>query len=246
MTTMDTLERSRSAGLPPDLSTVYVTASMKGRDEHGSAAEPATLVLLDRWHGGDQGALARLVEQEIDWIRKCVRKRANTAILARIDAEDVVHDAVLEILRYSPRFEIRDREHLRALLARMVLNTLCRWYDYFTAVRRDMHRETGIPSDSVLSLSPTADSVARPSQIVAQDEDEDWVRLALEFLEPEHRHLLLLREWDQRTFPEIGSEYGITADAARMRHKRAVGALETLVVHLRSGDVPDLIKDPQR
>ena len=66
------------------------------------------------------------------------------------------------------------------------------------------------------------------------------MRLGLELLDWEQRELLVLRQWDKQSFAEIGERYGITADAARMRHYQAMDALTGKINLLRSGDFKGL------
>ncbi|MBL8755170.1 MAG: hypothetical protein JNK15_17835, partial [Planctomycetes bacterium] len=68
-----------------------------------------------------------------------------------------------------------------------------------------------------------------------------WVRLALELLEPEDREIVRLRDYDQLSFGAIAAQLGLTEDAARMRHKRAMPKLARTLESLRTGRVGDLL-----
>jgi DNA-directed RNA polymerase specialized sigma24 family protein len=63
--------------------------------------------------------------------------------------------------------------------------------------------------------------------------------LGIELLEAEDRKILLAREYDNRSFVEIGDELGMTSNAVRMRWVRAVGRLAEVMKDLRGGTVPE-------
>jgi RNA polymerase sigma-70 factor (ECF subfamily) len=190
-------------------------------------SEPAaaTLLLLQRWHAGDDQALADLVRQELPWVRTLVERRVGELLRQRADVDDFVQQAMLEVLRYGPRFVVESVPKFRSLMARIVENVIRDRNEYFRARRRDLARERPLPADTVLHLDPPQDSVTRPSQAAARAEGKALVRVALELLDPADREVLLLRQWEELSFAAIGARLGIGEDAARMRFARAVGKL---------------------
>ena len=66
-------------------------------------------------------------------------------------------------------------------------------------------------------------------------EQEAWVRLGMEFLKPNDREILILREWDGLSYEEIAQRLEITVNAATVRHLRAVRNLAKQVDKLRQG-----------
>lgn len=197
--------------------------------------------LLRRWHAGDARALDELLALHLPWIRDRVHKRLGAALREKAETGDIVQDSLLQFLRYGPRFVIGTDEQFRKLLARIVENVLRDKLDFFSARRRQMAREQPLGSDTVLSLDPPrAEVIDTPSQAAAREEDEAWMRLALELLDPDERRLLVLREWDDLSFREIGERLGISDSAAKMRHHRAIASLAHLMSSLRKGQLPDL------
>lgn len=198
-----------------------------------------TPLLLERWHRGDETALAALVELHLPWLREHVQRRLGPFLRRHGDAEDYLQDAVLDFLRDAPRFQVRDGAQLRGLLARVVENTLRDKNDWFRAKRRDLARSATVPSDSVLALDPALQRSTTPSRDATRNEIRDWVRLGLELLEAEDRKVILAREYEDRSFVEIGTELGMTANAVRMRWVRAVARLAEVMQQLKSGSLPD-------
>jgi RNA polymerase sigma factor (sigma-70 family) len=201
------------------------------------APEPATLSLLRRWHAGDDEALASLLERHRDAVRALVHQRLGGFLRQREETDDFVQEAMLQVLRDGPRFQIADDRHFRLLLARIVENVIRDRHGYHTAGRRAPARERAISRESVLVLDPPRAGAATPSQITDQREQEAWVQLALELLEADDRRLIVAREWGDVPFAELGAELGTSEDAARMRHQRALVKLGRKVGELRRGGI---------
>jgi len=201
-----------------------------------SASDP-TLDLLRRWHQGDSEALGILVQRNLAFIRSRVRKRLGPELRARAESGDFVQDALVQFLRFGPRFLLGGEGQLRAFLARVVENVLCDRHDWFTARRRDLHRERPLPEGSVLGLDPAARSVTRPDSAAEKSEEEAWIRLALELLDPEDRRAIVLRVYEDLSFAEMGARLGLQESGARMRFNRAMPRLARKLEALRNGSL---------
>jgi RNA polymerase sigma factor (sigma-70 family) len=207
-----------------------------------SAHDPladATPILLRRWHDGDERALAELVAAHLPWLRARVERRLGPFLRARGDADDYLQDVVLDFLRDGPRFVVRDAAQLRALLARIAENTLRDRNDWFRAKRRKMGSNVTLSRDSVLPLDPAMQCNTTPSQHASKDEERQWVRLALELMDGEDRAILVAREYEDRSFVDLGAELGMTPNAVRMRWTRAIARLADVMKELQAGRVPN-------
>lgn len=193
--------------------------------------------LLERWHQGDEAALPELLRLHLDWLHAHVERRLGAFLRARADADDYLQDAVLEFLRFAPRFQVRDGAQFRALLAKIAENTLRDRNDWFRAKRRHLGTQVAISRDSVLPLDPALQRSTTPSRDATRNEVRDWVRLALELLEAEDRKILLEREYEDRSFVDIGQDLGMTANAVRMRWVRAVARLAEVMRELQQGRI---------
>ncbi len=207
------------------------------------AEDRETAELLRRWHDGDGEALEQLIQRDLPWIREHVKKRLGPLLRGKAETQDYVQDALVEFLRYGPRFLTEDRDRMRGLLARIIENVLRDRNDWFRAKRRAVSKERRMGSTMVLDLDRRAPTVARPSQEAIREEQEAWTRLALELLEPEDRDIITMRHWEGLSFAEIGERLGVGTDAARMRLNRALPKLAKRLVELRgsaaSGARPD-------
>jgi RNA polymerase sigma factor (sigma-70 family) len=204
--------------------------------------QDATPGLLHRWHMGDASALTALVQAQLPWLRAQVERRLGDFLRGRADADDYLQEVVLDFLRDGPRFQVQSTAQLRTLLARIVENTLRDRNDWFRARRRNFAGEVSLPTETVLQLDPALQRSTTPSRNAARSEVRDWVRLGIELLEPEDRKILLAREYEDRSFVEIGAELGMTPNSVRMRWVRAVGRLAELLQDLRAGRTGDLVE----
>lgn len=201
------------------------------------SSEDRTSALLDAWHRGSESALAELLQLHLGWLREHVQRRLGAFLRARADAEDYLQDAITDFLRYGPRFQVRDGAQFRALLAKIAENTLRDRNDWFRAKRRRLSTLVPLGSDSVLSLDPALQRSTTPSRVADRTETRDWVRLALELLEAEDRKILLEREYEDRSFVDIGNDLGMTANAVRMRWVRALARLAEVMRELQAGRI---------
>ncbi len=201
-----------------------------------------TRLWLQAWHEGDRSGLDRLLERDLDWIRARITARMGPLLKGLADVDDFVQDAVVEVLGYGPRFLVSDQGQFRALVARIAENVLRDRLRKAQAGRRDVGRQKELPSDSMLVLDPPVDgAVTRPSMAAAKAHDRAWVNLAIELLPSEDRNLVRMRDWDGRSFGEIGQELGMGEDAVRMRYRRLLPTLARNIRALREGRLPDLL-----
>lgn len=195
-----------------------------------------TVALLRRWHGGDHGALHALVERYLPRVRQYVHRRLGDGLRRKADSGDVVQDAMLEFLRYSPRFQVENGRQFEALVLRIVENVLRDQHDWYSRKRREMDRECSLPASSVLYLGSTPGS-PRPSEAAQANEKQALVRLSLELLAAGDRQLIILREYDGLTYPEIASRLAINEAAVRMRLSRALRRLGQKMRELLGDDI---------
>jgi DNA-directed RNA polymerase specialized sigma24 family protein len=195
--------------------------------------------LLQRWHGGDREALAALVERDRRWVEDRVRRRRGAALQQLAETNDDFQDLMLRALQYSPRFLCRDRDQFRALLARMLENQLTDRARSLAAKGREIHFDS--IADSRLSLDPALAESAQAPRAAAQNEELAWMRLGLEFLEPEERDVIWRRQFLEQGFADIAAADGTQADAVRMRFNRALLRLAGVVQRLQAGKVQELL-----
>ena len=102
-----------------------------------SSGSADTLQLLRRWHGGDRSALDELIRDNLPWIHAYVRKKLAGRLRDKVESVDLVQDAMVQVMELGPRFEIADREHFRALVARIIASDIVDGQRWLRRQRRD-------------------------------------------------------------------------------------------------------------
>ncbi|MFT4841806.1 MAG: RNA polymerase sigma factor (sigma-70 family) [Planctomycetota bacterium] len=200
---------------------------------------PETVVLLRRWHQGDELALQELMSRDLPWVKELVTHRMGAELRGRADVDDVVQCALLAVFQHGPRFDIEDSEHYRAVLIRIVENTIRKMIRDGRRQKRWSGREEPLPSGSVVVLTA---GVTQPVSAADRNERRAWLQLAMELLEPAEREIVLGRQWLGLTFKELGDQSGISEEAARKRFDRSVARLAQLVQRLRSGKIGNMLR----
>jgi RNA polymerase sigma-70 factor, ECF subfamily len=227
----------RNRGLTDDGQRRTIRTMAEPDEPESSAGDAEVVTLLQRWHRGDQAALHELVRQEMPWLRARTSRRLGPALRPHGDTDDFLHEVLLDVLRYTPRFLVGGREAFRRLVGTILENTLRSQGDFYGRLRRDRAKQLPLPDDSVLLVDASARTATTPSRHAARNEEEAWLRLAIEMLEPADRDVIALREWGGRSFLEVGEQLGISENTARMRFNRALARLADQVEKLRRGEV---------
>lgn len=206
-----------------------------------SPQDDDTLDKLRSWHAGDRTALDALVSDNLTWIADHIHRNLRPALRLTGQTEDFVQQAMLAVLEYGPKFEVSDRARFRALVARIVENDLRDQHRFLHRECRDVRRNVGAATDTVLNLDPAARSVTTPSAAAEREERRAWLRLALDLLDPEDREAIRMRDWEELTFREAGERLGIGEDGARKRYDRALPKLAKKVALLRDGKIDSAV-----
>lgn len=187
--------------------------------------------------------MADLVQQEAAFVAQQVHNRLGPLLRRHHDTQDIVQATLLQALRTAPKFLVSDRDQLRGLLARMVENALRVQANHQQRQKRDIRREQPLQqgaSDTVLDLDPAA-TVTNPGAAAERTETREWVRLALELLDPGDREVIVLRDYEELSFVAIAERLGEAEDTVRMRHRRAMPKLARTLTRLREGKLGDLL-----
>jgi RNA polymerase sigma-70 factor (subfamily 1) len=214
---------------------------MSVRTSNSSVSETRDLLL--RWHRGDQEAMAELVQQETAFVERQVRNRLGSLLRRQHDTQDIVQATLLQALRSAPRFLVSDRDQLRGLLSRMVENALRVQANHQQRQKRDIRRERPLQpkaGDTVLDLDPVS-TATNPGSAAERNETRDWVRLALELLDPADREVIVMRDYEELAFGAIAEQLGEAEDTVRMRYRRAMPKLAGTLSRLQKGRLADLL-----
>jgi RNA polymerase sigma-70 factor, ECF subfamily len=176
--------------------------------------------LLRRAKQGSDAALNLLYEQCAGRLLAYIRLRLGRELRAKLESRDILQATLLKSLTHLHELKGEERESLMAWLARIAEHEIRDRADYHQRQRRDAAREVGIDEES----PPAAAARSALSQVIL-DEQARQLEEALETLAPAHREVILLRKFEELTFPEIARRLGRSEDACRMLFARAMTSL---------------------
>ena len=199
----------------------------------------AAMELLQRWRNGDRLALDQLIADLQPWLHREMSKALAAGPRVSQDSMDLAQTAIANFLSWGPKFVPQNAAQLRGLFLRIAKNELIDRERRLSRIGHRKHAESLDGSSLMAGFGASRSSSQQPSAAASRSEDTEWVRLALQFLEPDERYLLLASEVDGLDWPTIASELGLdSADAARMRAARLKPRLARLLLQIRGGRIP--------
>lgn len=183
-------------------------------------AAPSSTDLLRRAKLGSDAALNLLYEQCAGRLLAYIRLRLGRELRAKLESRDILQATLLKSLTHLHELKGEERESLMAWLARIAEHEIRDRADYHQRQRRDAARELAIDED--VPLAAAARSAL--SQVIL-DERAQALEAAMDTLAPAHREVILLRTFEELSFPEIARRLGRSEDACRMLFARAMTAL---------------------
>lgn len=194
---------------PPGLETSLVERRSPEADE---------LQLLRRAGAGDAKAFHDLVDRHADRLFRLAFSLVGQAA----DAEDVVQETFAGAFRGIDAFE--GRSSVGTWLTRILVTQAAK-------LRRDRKR----PMQPLDSIEGKASGQASGQGGVAAAERRMDLQAALALLSPEHRQILVLREFEQLSYEEMAEILGVPRGTVESRLHRARGELrEKLKAYLPS------------
>mgnify|MGYP000897586547 FL=1 len=197
--------------------------------------EPEETPLLDRIAAGDAAAVQTLLRQYRDRLRRMIQCRLDARVAARMDASDVVQEAMLAatatIREYAQQRPVAFYVWLRRLAWERMTDMQ---RQHLAAQRRSVLREEQPPSSfSDASLCELARRLVcggpAPSHNLHRKEGNERLRRALDQLDPIQREVILLRYLEQLSLTDTAAVLNITPDAVKMRQLRALRRLRELL-----------------
>jgi RNA polymerase sigma-70 factor (ECF subfamily) len=157
---------------------------------HGETALNYETALIE-CAAGSQSGVGKIYVREKDKLRAM----AHRIVHDRSHAEDVIHDAFAQILRYAKNFDPA-RGSARGWIYTIVRNTALK-------TQENARRELALKDDTLNAICAREQTVPNPASCIP---DSMTLRTMLDQLEPKHRASLLLAIIDGRTHEEI-AEY---------------------------------------
>jgi len=158
----------------------------------------------------------------------------DSRLLARLDASDVVQEALAEASRKLPEYLQNQPLPFYPWLRQIAWERLADAHRrHVQAQKRAVDRERWrqrLPDRSTMALADRLiASGTSPSGHFVREELRDRMRTALEGLPPRDREILVLRHLEQMSTHEIASVMGMMEGAVKTQHVRALQRLRSLL-----------------
>jgi RNA polymerase sigma-70 factor (ECF subfamily) len=192
-----------------------------------------TVRLLDLARRGDPDARNDLLARHRDELRTFVEVRLDPAVRARVDASDVVQEALAEADRRLSDYLRRRPMPFHLWVRKTAYERLLNARRDHKAARRNVGREATAPDESSLAVARSLVSPGpTPSEVAQANELADRVAAAVAGLREDYREILLMRLVDNLPYDEIEALLEISQAAARQRFGRALIRLKEALVSI--------------
>jgi RNA polymerase sigma-70 factor (ECF subfamily) len=198
--------------------------------------------LLDAARGGDDGALAALVERHRGRLEHMVRLRMDRRLQGRVDPADVVQDAYLAVRGKFAHYSADSRLPFFLWLRLEVGQKLVDVHRFHLGTQmRDAGQEVSLYSGAlpqVTSLSLAEQLLGKltsASHTALRAELKVRVQEALNSMDPHDREVLILRHFEELSSADTAQVLGIKPSAAVNRYVRAVKRLRDVFQGMPGG-----------
>jgi len=189
-----------------------------------------SVALIRRYQDGDdEKALGELLDRYQGRIRRIARQELGQHLRQHLDSLDIRQEVNMVAMRKLKSLEVRSHSSLLRWFTRIVVNQVTDAHDRLTANKRDMRRNVPLEArapgargdgDSQVGFVPSARG-PRPDEQAEAAELRRVFDEALDDLSPDHRRILLLRNYYEADWREIAAELGRSVEAVQQLHLRA-------------------------
>jgi RNA polymerase sigma-70 factor, ECF subfamily len=191
-----------------------------------------TRQLLQDARGGNRDAINRLLDRHRDSLHRMIQCRLNRGMARRVDASDVLQDALLTASRRLSEYLQKPSLPFHAWLRQLARDRLADEYRRQLADKRDVAREQSVAANQRSSLNPVAqvpDQDLTPAAMLIKKEIAERFHQAVAQLSEDAQEIILMRHSEQLTNSQTAELLGLTEAAAGMRYLRALRQLRPLL-----------------
>jgi len=194
----------------------------------GRADSAQTREWLDQ-AAGDRAALDRLLARYRPELQAFVECRLDPRLGGRLDASDVVQEALVEVVRRMDDFLHRRPMPFHLWVKKTAYERLSNLQRNHRRARRAVGREAVLPERSSLLLAgPLVQGVSPSEQVIAQEQAQRISRAVAELSEAD-REILLMRHAERLPYEDVACLLDVTPAAARKRYGRALIRLQEVL-----------------
>ena len=182
---------------------------------------------------GDDAAVNELIERHRGAIRRMVAARMDRGMAGRVDASDIVQEALIEAHRRLSDYLSDGSMPFHLWLRQIAKDRLIDAHRRHRAQRRDVGREqnmTARADQSSLDLAAQlCDMELTPAAQALRKELEGRFWSAIEELDEADREIVLMRHQEQLGNGEVAELLDLSPAAAGMRYLRAIRRLRSIL-----------------
>ncbi len=182
---------------------------------------------------GESDALGRLLEGYRQYLTLLARLQINRSLQGKVDPSDLVQETFLEAHRGFARFRGTSEGELVQWLRQILVFRLAKLVRrYFGTQRRNVRLERRLEDEldrSSQKVQELALSQSSPSQKAANQEQAVLLANVLGELPADYREVIILRHFEELSFPEVARRMGRSADAIKKVWVRALAVIRRSV-----------------
>jgi RNA polymerase sigma-70 factor (ECF subfamily) len=181
---------------------------------------------LEAFRAGSTSSLGKLLETCRNYLLLIANQSLDENLRPKVGPSDLVQETFLRAQNHWPDFQGDSDEELLAWLRQILLNQVNDTRRKFDAEKRQVDREVAVNQSQLEDMSAGTDT---PSAQAVAAEQRAALDQAMARLPEDYRQVVVLRNWERRSFEEIGAIMGRSAEAARKLWARAIEKLQLLL-----------------
>jgi RNA polymerase sigma-70 factor (ECF subfamily) len=178
--------------------------------------------LIRRARSGEQAAANEVFQACQDYLLLVANQDLDPQLRQKLGASDLVQSVCLQAHKNIQQFRGNSRAELLAWLRTILRNRILAAHRRFAAGKRSVVREGSLEGHAAVG---PPDDLRTPSTEAMLNEEAALLRHALGRLSADHRRVILLRNWERKSFDEIASAMNRSTDAAKKLWARAIEQL---------------------
>ncbi len=195
---------------------------MSAREDLQVPPEAGESNLFEHAREGSREAINAVFERYGDRLHALIRMRLGPKLRQRLESRDILQATLLKAFQGFDRFAGSGSRSLMAWMGTIAHDEICDQADFHGRQKRD----AGLDTTFDQRLDPIAQEVVHSEASRLQlKADAERLEQAIEALGEAQREIILLRHFEELSFPEIGERLGKRPDACRMQLVRAMTAL---------------------
>ena len=183
--------------------------------------EGSSSAVLRQALAGSDEALDALYRRYGPRLLAFIRLKMGRSLRARLESRDILQATFLRSFERLDDFEGDNARSLLGWMVRIAEREIHDRADFHGRQQRDARRDANVNDYADALAVRTRSALTR----VILDEQAERLNAALAELSEPHRQVIILRAFEERSFPEIARETGKSDDACRMLYARAMTAL---------------------